>query len=110
MNKQQLDGLKQQLIKERSNILHELIDEENILNEANDYVEDSGELAFDNLDKDIVAKISVQQKETLKKIEKALKKIEEKTYGTCEHCGKSISYERLEVLPYTGLCNKCKGD
>jgi DnaK suppressor protein len=107
MDSQKLETLKDELIKEKKSILNELIDEENILNESNDYVEDSGEQAFDNQDKDIISKISIQQKESLKKIDKALKKINDGSYGICETCGTVISYERLEILPYTTVCNKC---
>ncbi len=44
----------------------------------------------------------------LKKIEKALGKIEEGTYGICEECGKCISYERLMLRPVAELCINCK--
>jgi DnaK suppressor protein len=106
LTQDQLEKLKQILIKERNDILNELLDDENILNGTMDYVGDSGELAFDNLDKDLVSKISTRQKETLRKIEKALKKIEEGTYGVCEIGGKPISYQRLEILPYTTVCKE----
>ena len=41
-------------------------------------------------------------------IDKALAKIEDGTYGTCERCGKPIGAERLEALPYAELCIDCK--
>ena len=41
-------------------------------------------------------------------IEKALRLAEEGTYGICEKCGKRIDPARLEALPYTTLCVKCK--
>jgi RNA polymerase-binding transcription factor DksA len=31
-----------------------------------------------------------------------------KTYGECEDCGNDIGMERLEALPHTRLCIKCK--
>ena len=30
------------------------------------------------------------------------------TFGTCEHCGEEISFERLDALPHARLCIKCK--
>ena len=44
----------------------------------------------------------------LGEVERALKKIEDGTYGLCERCGQPISIERLEALPYSTLCVSCK--
>jgi RNA polymerase-binding protein DksA len=30
------------------------------------------------------------------------------TFGTCEECGRPISFERLDALPHTRLCIGCK--
>lgn len=42
------------------------------------------------------------------KIRKALKKIEDGSYGRCGHCGKEISEERLDAVPATILCYECQ--
>ncbi|MFO8070566.1 MAG: TraR/DksA C4-type zinc finger protein [Polyangia bacterium] len=44
----------------------------------------------------------------LSKIDKALAKIEEGTFGECESCGEPIHLKRLEARPETTLCIKCK--
>ena len=44
------------------------------------------------------------------KIDHALDKIEDGTYGICEECGKEISKERLMARPVTTLCIQCKQD
>ncbi len=46
-------------------------------------------------------------RERLKKIEKALKEIEEGTYGLCSKCGQEIEKTRLEIDPTVNLCRKC---
>lgn len=43
----------------------------------------------------------------LKKVDKALEKIEGKDYGKCEKCGKDIRIERLKIVPEAKLCSKC---
>ena len=30
------------------------------------------------------------------------------TYGVCEECGNEITFERLDALPHTRLCIRCK--
>ena len=44
----------------------------------------------------------------LDKIDLALKKIENGTYGQCENCHKEISPKRLEVYPAAQNCMECK--
>ncbi|MBI2625941.1 TraR/DksA family transcriptional regulator [Candidatus Parcubacteria bacterium] len=46
--------------------------------------------------------------ERLALIEKALKKIEQGTYGTCERCANPIEQSRLEAIPEATACLKCK--
>lgn len=42
--------------------------------------------------------------EEMEKVQTALKRMEEGTYGVCEECGKDIPFERLEAIPYTTVC------
>jgi DnaK suppressor protein len=49
-----------------------------------------------------------REKTFLKKINHALAKIEEGTFGVCEECEEEISMKRLEARPETTLCIKCK--
>ncbi|NMC29267.1 MAG: hypothetical protein GYA45_04250 [Pelolinea sp.] len=43
----------------------------------------------------------------LAQIEDALGKIENGTYGVCDHCGKPIDPDRLKILPYASYCMEC---
>jgi DnaK suppressor protein len=43
----------------------------------------------------------------LRKVERALARIEDGTYGICESCGQPIPLARLEVLPYSTECVSC---
>ncbi|MDX6514567.1 MAG: DnaK suppressor protein, partial [Gaiellaceae bacterium] len=42
--------------------------------------------------------------QVLSAIDAALERIEAGTYGLCTRCGKPISIERLEALPWATLC------
>jgi DnaK suppressor protein len=37
-------------------------------------------------------------------VERALAKLDEGTYGTCDECGEPIGNERLEAIPWAILC------
>jgi RNA polymerase-binding protein DksA len=48
-----------------------------------------------------------QLEESLAEVERALRKLDEGTYGTCEACGKPIAEPRLEAMPATKHCIDC---
>ena len=54
--------------------------------------------------------ISVAQalRSNLREVDHALAKMENGTYGACERCGRPISEERLDALPWATLCIECK--
>ncbi len=45
---------------------------------------------------------------TLDLIDKALAKMQDGSYGTCEMCGQEIDPARLKALPYAVLCMSCQ--
>jgi len=47
-------------------------------------------------------------RDLMERIDKALAKIEDGTYGLCDRCGKPIEKLRLKALPYANLCIKDK--
>jgi DnaK suppressor protein len=51
-----------------------------------------------------------REKGLLDKIDRALVRIEDGTFGQCEECGEEIAVKRLEARPETTLCIKCKED
>lgn len=73
---------------------------------------DFGEKDDDNISEVEIFERDLNLEETLEfsidKINKALKKIEEGTYGICEKCGKPIEEGRLKVFPSATACMKCK--
>jgi DnaK suppressor protein len=52
--------------------------------------------------------LSIEQnvRDLIAKIERALKRIDNGTFGSCEICGKPIEKARLKALPYADLCIK----
>jgi DnaK suppressor protein len=46
--------------------------------------------------------------ETLNKIDEALRRLEEGTYGYCFECGDEISERRLRALPFAVRCKDCE--
>lgn len=69
---------------------------------------DEVDLASSEADQSLNLRLRDRERILLKKVEKALKKIEKGEYGTCEECGEEIGIKRLEARPVTDLCIKCK--
>lgn len=51
-----------------------------------------------------------REKTFLKKIDLAINKLDQGTFGICEDCGEDITVKRLEARPETTLCIRCKED
>ena len=49
-----------------------------------------------------------REKSHLAKLNLALRKIDDGTFGICEVCEEPIGKKRLEARPETGLCIQCK--
>ena len=45
----------------------------------------------------------------LEKVKKALKAIENGTYGKCTRCSANIESGRLDIMPYADVCVTCDG-
>ncbi len=67
-------------------------------------VMDDGDLSVVDLAEDINLKQLSTHRETLIKIDTALRKLGEGTYGICEECGEDISEERLKIMPFAIYC------
>jgi DnaK suppressor protein len=66
---------------------------------------DAGTATFDR-----ERELSIQNniRDLIGQINRAISRIDEGTYGTCERCGKPIDAPRLKALPHALLCMDCK--
>jgi RNA polymerase-binding protein DksA len=65
------------------------------------------DVGSDNFEQEFTLSLMETEEQTLDRIETALERIEEGTYGTCEECGVKIPKKRLDALPYATMCVKC---
>lgn len=105
--------LRKYLIQKREQIVKEAKAEisKNIKGEKRQLVDtalDDGDWSVVDLSEDISLRQLAAHKETLNKIDAALRKLDEGTYGKCEECGGEISAKRLEVMPYAIYCIDCQ--
>src|SRR5262249_60762855 len=55
-----------------------------------------------------VLRIRDRERKLIFKIQEALRRLDDGTYGICEECGEEIGIERLKARPVTTLCIECK--
>ena len=82
---------------------------ENMTLDTND-LPDEMDLASSEYLQAFTFRLRGREKVFLTKIQKALERIGNGTFGTCEECGEPISNKRLEARPETTLCIRCKED
>jgi DnaK suppressor protein len=76
---------------------------------ANDRdVIDQGEVSEIDIQDEIQFALIQMKAETLKKIDTALRRLEEGTYGDCFECGNEIAEARLRALPFAVRCKDCE--
>jgi DnaK suppressor protein len=111
MNKAQLKRFKGLLEEKRDEILKKAKQTltEDMSFDASD-LPDEMDLASSEYLQSFTFRLRGREKVFLDKIDKALIKIEDGTFGQCESCEEEISPKRLEARPETTLCIRCKED
>lgn len=69
---------------------------------------DDGDAAAESLITEMNSRLAQMETRELKQINRALARLQQGTYGTCEACGKKIPVARLNALPYTSVCVECQ--
>jgi DnaK suppressor protein len=69
---------------------------------------DSVESSEADIQEDIEFALIQMKAETLQKIDEALVRLEEGSYGYCFECGSEISERRLRALPFAVRCKNCE--
>jgi DnaK suppressor protein len=71
-------------------------------------VRDAAETSESDIQDEIEFALIQMKAETLHKIEEALRRLEENTFGYCFECGEEISERRLRALPFAVRCKDCE--
>ena len=69
---------------------------------------DQGESSEVDIQEDIEFALIQMKSETLTKVDAALRRLEEGSYGDCFECGDEIAEARLRALPFAVRCKDCE--
>jgi RNA polymerase-binding transcription factor DksA len=93
------------LLKRRGEITGELSEIEDKLDDP--MPKDWEDRATERQGDEVLEALGNADLDELRKIDAALGRIEDGTYGVCPKCGETISDERLTAVPEAALCRTC---
>jgi DnaK suppressor protein len=103
--------IQKMLIKMRDELIEEIARNRKI--ETDDLRDEIGDLydsADNERDRQLSHILTDRDRKKIVEIDEALERIEDKTFGICEECGKKITPNRLNIMPFARLCIQCKSD
>jgi DnaK suppressor protein len=73
-----------------------------------DYGRDEGDRANGSQTQQLLSRLSNQERLMLDAIERALRRVEDGTFGMCVGCHREIGSKRLEAVPWAMRCIDCQ--
>lgn len=109
MDVQTMNKFKRILIAEKERLLNN--SKESIKNDLNispDDLPDEADLAASEISQSLTFELRNRERVMIAKINTALAKIQDGSFGECEACEEPIQKKRLEARPFTTLCVSCQ--
>jgi len=78
------------------------------LTDSNEVFADPADRATAESDRSFTLRIRDRERRLIRKIQAALQRIDDGSYGICDECGEEIGVPRLKARPVTKLCINCK--
>ncbi|BCS87465.1 RNA polymerase-binding protein DksA [Pseudodesulfovibrio sediminis] len=99
--KETLDGLLNDILKKSEETIEDMT-------ESGVSYADPSDRATAESDRAFTLRLRDRERKLIKKIQKAVDRIEDGEFGICQECGDDISIPRLKARPMTTLCINCK--
>ena len=116
LDKKTLDFYKKMLVKLKEEVSHDIrqmasdnsADKKDTQGDVSGHALHMADVASDMYDREFSLGLASNDRELLSKVDMALKRIEQKSFGICSECKKPIPAIRLKAIPYTETCLKCQ--
>lgn len=103
------DHFRGRLLEEREQIVRRLEGLRDELSGLQEMPRELEEWAQEEKDRDILIRLEERESAELRRIQAALERIDDGSYGLCQICGRSIPRDRLEELPTAFRCIEHSG-
>ncbi len=107
-NDEQLEMIRRILLSQREHLLDDAGKTVARMGDTNETFADPSDRATWESDSTRDLRIRDRERQLMDKIDAALARIEDGTFGECEECGETITIGRLKARPVTTLCIECK--
>lgn len=108
MEKEQLEQFRTQLLQKKQEIMSDAGKTMTEMTDQTTNVPDPNDRATLESGRSFELRLRDRERRLLSKIDEAIARIDDGTYGICEDCGEEIGLKRLEARPVTTLCIDCK--
>ena len=69
---------------------------------------DLGDRALSTMSRDLSYQLTSSERDILRRVEEALQRIDDGSYGACKNCGKQVQPGRLAAVPWARHCIACQ--
>ena len=107
MNQRDVDFFRKLLNERRQELLTEAGKTVDGMDENGNFPDPTDRASMES-DRSFTLRIRDRERKLIAKIEEALRRLEDGSYGVCEECGEKIGAARLKARPVTTLCIDCK--
>ncbi len=108
MRRRELNTFRKLLHERRHELLAEALRTVDGMGENDEQFPDPTDRASLEDNRNLMLRIRDRERKLISKIDEALGRIDDGSYGKCEECGADIGIARLKARPVTTLCIDCK--
>ena len=117
MGKRELEKYKKLLLAEKTKLMGEMAylthdalnkSQKDVSGDLSGYSYHMADMATDHYDREFSLGLATNEQRILYKIDEAIKRISDGTYGVCLECSKAIPKRRLAAMSYAYYCIKCQ--
>jgi DnaK suppressor protein len=109
MDRKDLERFRTQLLAKRADLL-DRVKSARDSEQSTDTEEapDLGDRALSTVSRDLMYQLTGSERDLVKRINQALERIVDGTFGACVNCGAAIHAARLEAVPWARHCIDCQ--
>ncbi len=108
MNEKDLQLLKEQLEGIKNDISTDVEQTLTEMESQGGNIPDPTDRATVESDRSFELRIRGRERKLMDKVDEALDRLEDGTYGICKECGEDIAFKRLQARPVATFCIDCK--
>jgi DnaK suppressor protein len=109
MERSDMDRFRELLIAKRSELLDRVRAMRPSEAEAGEgEAPDLGDRALNTVSRDLLYQLSTGERDLVRRIDWAISRLDEGSYGSCVHCGREVQRGRLQAVPWARHCIECQ--